>query len=144
MGIEEGTFWDEHWVLYGNQFDNKFHILKKKDRSQLSAAISLGIIPFCFYQHNDESNICISSQQISIVSRTSFLDLLEIFTWMACKHLKFYLFSLQTQYSSIVYVLVDDSHNPSREFRKQEDILHSFFYMFFLIHYDQLVDNSIS
>ena len=31
MGIEEGTFWDEHWVLYGNQFDNKFHIKKKKD-----------------------------------------------------------------------------------------------------------------
>ena len=30
MGIEEGTFWDEHWVLYGNQFDDKFHILKKK------------------------------------------------------------------------------------------------------------------
>ena len=30
MGIEEGTFWDEHWVLYGNQFDNKFRILKKK------------------------------------------------------------------------------------------------------------------
>ena len=29
MGIEEGTFWDEHWVLYGNQFDSKFHILKK-------------------------------------------------------------------------------------------------------------------
>ena len=29
MVIEEGTFWDEHWVLYGNQFDNKFHILKK-------------------------------------------------------------------------------------------------------------------
>ena len=26
--IEEGTFWDEHWVLYGNQFDNKFHIKK--------------------------------------------------------------------------------------------------------------------
>ena len=32
MGIEESIFWDEHWVLYGNQFDNKFHILKKKDR----------------------------------------------------------------------------------------------------------------
>ena len=32
MGIEEGIFWDEHWVLYGNQFDNKFHILKKKKR----------------------------------------------------------------------------------------------------------------
>ena len=31
MGIEEGTFWDDHWVLYGNQFDNKFHILKKKN-----------------------------------------------------------------------------------------------------------------
>ena len=31
MGIEEGIFWDEHWVLYGNQFDNKFHILKKKN-----------------------------------------------------------------------------------------------------------------
>ena len=30
MGIEEGTFWDEHWVLYGNQFDNKFYIKKIK------------------------------------------------------------------------------------------------------------------
>ena len=30
MGIEEGTCWDEHWVLHGNQFDNKFHIKKKK------------------------------------------------------------------------------------------------------------------
>ena len=29
MGIEEGTCWNEHWVLYGNQFDNKFHIKKK-------------------------------------------------------------------------------------------------------------------
>ena len=29
MGIEEGTFWEEHWVLYGNQSDNKFHIKKK-------------------------------------------------------------------------------------------------------------------
>ena len=35
MGIEEGTFWDEHWVLYGNQFDNKFHILKKKEVESL-------------------------------------------------------------------------------------------------------------
>ena len=26
MAIEEGTCWDEHWVLYGNQFDKKFHI----------------------------------------------------------------------------------------------------------------------
>ena len=29
-GIEEDTYWDEHWVLYGNQFDNKFHIKKIK------------------------------------------------------------------------------------------------------------------
>ena len=28
MGIEEGTFQEEHWVLYGNQFDNKFYIKK--------------------------------------------------------------------------------------------------------------------
>ena len=27
MGIEEGTFWDEHWVLYGNQFDNKLYLI---------------------------------------------------------------------------------------------------------------------
>ena len=25
----EGTCWDEHWVLYGNQFDNKFYLKKK-------------------------------------------------------------------------------------------------------------------
>ena len=31
MGMEEGTCWDEHWVLYGNQSDNKFHIKKKKE-----------------------------------------------------------------------------------------------------------------
>ena len=30
MGTEEGTCWDEHWVLYGNQFDNKFHIKIKR------------------------------------------------------------------------------------------------------------------
>ena len=34
MGIEEGTFWDEHWVLYGNQFDNKLHIKKKRLRER--------------------------------------------------------------------------------------------------------------
>ena len=32
MGIEEGTFCDEFWVLYGNQFDNKFHTLKKNKK----------------------------------------------------------------------------------------------------------------
>ena len=31
MAIEEGTCWDEHWVLYGNQFDNKFNILQKNN-----------------------------------------------------------------------------------------------------------------
>ena len=30
MGTEEGTGWDEHWVLYGNQSDNTFHIKKKR------------------------------------------------------------------------------------------------------------------
>ena len=35
MGIEEGTFWDEHWVLYGNQFVNKFHIKKKYMKQKL-------------------------------------------------------------------------------------------------------------
>ena len=28
MDIKEGTCWDEHWVLYENKFDNKFHIKK--------------------------------------------------------------------------------------------------------------------
>ena len=32
MGIKKDTCWDEHWVLYGNQFDN--FILKKKKVSQ--------------------------------------------------------------------------------------------------------------
>ena len=35
MGTEEGTCWDEHWVLYGNQFDNKFQIKKKKKERKL-------------------------------------------------------------------------------------------------------------
>ena len=34
MGTEEGTRWGEHRVLYGNQFDNKFHIkIKKKKKT---------------------------------------------------------------------------------------------------------------
>ena len=33
MGIEEGTCWDEHWVLYGNQFDNKFHNKEKVNQT---------------------------------------------------------------------------------------------------------------
>ena len=29
MGMEEGTCWDEHWLLHGNQFDNKLHTKNK-------------------------------------------------------------------------------------------------------------------
>ena len=29
-GIEEGTCWDEHWMLYVSQFDNKLYSYKKK------------------------------------------------------------------------------------------------------------------
>ena len=29
MGIEEDTCWNEHWVLYGSQFDNKVYLKKK-------------------------------------------------------------------------------------------------------------------
>ena len=46
MGIEEGTFWVEHWVLYGNQFDNKFHILKKKKKKQ-PAIHKIMVWPLC-------------------------------------------------------------------------------------------------
>ena len=42
MGIEEGTFWDEHWVLYGNQFDNKLHILGGK--MKVKSTWALGIL----------------------------------------------------------------------------------------------------
>ena len=28
-GMEEGTCWDEHGVLYGKQLDNKFHTKNK-------------------------------------------------------------------------------------------------------------------
>ena len=41
MGIEEGTCWDKHWVLYGNQFDSKFHI-KKKRKSYINVLIVSG------------------------------------------------------------------------------------------------------
>ena len=32
MGMEEGTCWDEHWVLYGNQFDNKLYFKINLDK----------------------------------------------------------------------------------------------------------------
>ena len=31
MGREENSCWDEHWVLYGNQFDNKLYYKKKNE-----------------------------------------------------------------------------------------------------------------
>ena len=31
MGIEEGTCWDDHWVLYGNQFDNRLYLKKEEN-----------------------------------------------------------------------------------------------------------------
>ena len=40
MGIEEGTCWDEHWVLYGSQFDNKFHIKNNKNNKKLSIVLA--------------------------------------------------------------------------------------------------------
>ena len=47
MGIEECIFWDEHWVLYGNQFDNKFRVLKKmlKKKTFQSALANTGLSP---------------------------------------------------------------------------------------------------
>ena len=54
MGIEEGTCWDEHWALYGNQFDNKFHNKKNKNKYvRLDPLIPLfGIYP------EETKNIC--------------------------------------------------------------------------------------
>ena len=43
MGNEEGIFWDEHWVLYGNQFDNKFHIFKKKIKIKIMTGVVSGL-----------------------------------------------------------------------------------------------------
>ena len=43
IGIEEGTFWDEHWVLYGNQFDNKFHKTNKKKISEAKVSYDLAL-----------------------------------------------------------------------------------------------------
>ena len=34
MGMEEGTCWDEHWVLYGNQFDHKLYFVKKTKKQK--------------------------------------------------------------------------------------------------------------
>ena len=31
--IEEGACWDEHWMLYGNQLDNKLYLILKKTQA---------------------------------------------------------------------------------------------------------------
>ena len=41
MAIEEGTFWDEHGVLYGNHFYNKFHIKKKSSVCSTEGSVKL-------------------------------------------------------------------------------------------------------
>ena len=41
-GIEEGTCWDERWALYGNQFDNKFHLKKNKKRNLMLPSVFEG------------------------------------------------------------------------------------------------------
>ena len=43
IGIQEGTFWDEYWVLYGNQFDNKLYLKSYK--------IKVSIHFFCPFLH---------------------------------------------------------------------------------------------
>ena len=60
MGIEEGTFWDEHWLLYGNQFDNKFHILKKnknKNKSHKKKVIQRKTDTICFHSYVDPEKL---------------------------------------------------------------------------------------
>ena len=50
MGIKEGTSWDEHWVLYGNQFGNKFPIKKIKNRTTLwKKETMISILLYCTY-----------------------------------------------------------------------------------------------
>ena len=47
MGIEEDTCWDEHWVLYGSQFDDKLFILKtNKQTNKLEMKILKNDIVF--------------------------------------------------------------------------------------------------
>ena len=40
MGIEEGTCWDEHWALYGNQCVNKLCLKKQKQKQMKHEGMS--------------------------------------------------------------------------------------------------------
>ena len=56
MGIEECACWDELWVLYRNQFDNKFHIKKIKE-SELVIGL-LGTINETMYEKYLDPDRC--------------------------------------------------------------------------------------
>ena len=43
MGIEEDTCWDEHWMLYGNQFDNKLKNKHLKNLKKGKYGMKIGI-----------------------------------------------------------------------------------------------------
>ena len=63
MGIEEGTCWEEHWVLYGNQLDNKFQIkeiIKKKKRRRKMKRRRL----YLHYKHHSALDFLILSQNL--------------------------------------------------------------------------------
>ena len=53
MGIEEGTCWDEHWVLYGNQSDNKLYLwgtwvaqsVERPTSAQVMISLSVSLSP---------------------------------------------------------------------------------------------------
>ena len=34
MGTEEDTSWDKHWVLYGNQFDNRLYKEEEEEEEE--------------------------------------------------------------------------------------------------------------
>ena len=40
MGIEKGTCWDEQWVLYGNQFDNRLYLVKKNYKISIKRSVT--------------------------------------------------------------------------------------------------------
>lgn len=104
---------------------------------------------FSSYQQNDEFKIYIHIQQYFATSVTSSLYLLDISTWMAHEHLKFYIFILQRCLSSIVHSLVDDSTihpviNQSENILvRKEDILHAFLFFLKFLYFNE-VDNFVS
>ena len=46
MGIEKGTCWDEQWVLYGNQFDNRLYLVKQNYKINIKKSVA--------FLHNNE------------------------------------------------------------------------------------------